>query len=105
MSFKLNINVFKSTKAGGKLDFSGMLSIKPEELDALCRFVMSQTPDQYGNVQMPVSGLKKVSEKVGPYVSAWAQPPMDWVDPGDAAQQLAKATDGVVFDIKDADLF
>ena len=106
MSFKLNINVFKSTKAGGKLDFSGMLSIKPEELDALCRFVMSQTPDQYGSVQVPVSGWKKTSQKTGiNYVSAVAQPPMDWVDPGDAAQKLAKATDGVVSEITDADLF
>jgi hypothetical protein len=105
MSFKLSLNIFKSTKPNSKLDFSGMLSIKPAELDALCRFVMSQTPDQYGTVQMPISGLKKVSEKVGPYIGAWAQPPMDWVDPGDAAQKLAAATDGVVSEITEADLF
>ena len=104
MSFKLNLSIFKSTKPESKVDFSGMMNIKVEELDALCRFVMSQTPDQYGTVQMPISGLKKVSEKVGPYIGAWAQPPMDWVDPGDAAQKLAAATDGVVVDVSD-DMF
>lgn len=104
MSFKLSLNIFKSTKPNSKLDFSGMLSIKPAELDALCRFVMSQTPDQYGSVQVPISGWKKTSQKGLAYVSAVAQPPRDWVDPGDAAQKLAAATDGVVVDVSD-DMF
>jgi len=105
MSFKLNLSIFKSTKPDSKLDFTGMMNIKVEELDALCRFVMSQTPDQYGSVQVPISGWKKTSQKGLAYVSAVAQPPRDWVDPGDAAQQLARATDGVVSEITDADLF
>lgn len=105
MSFKLNLSLFKSTKPESKVDFSGMLNIKVEELDALCRYVMSQTPDQYGSVQMPISGWKKTSQKGLAYVSAVAQPPRDWVDPGDAAQKLAKAFDGDVLEPNDADLF
>lgn len=106
MSFKLNLSIFKSTKPESKIDFSGMLNIKVEELDALCRYVMSQTPDQYGSVQVPVSGWKMTSKKTGiNYVSAVAQPPMDWVDPGDAAHKLAKAMDGAVSAVTDADLF
>lgn len=105
MSFKLNLSIFKSTKPDSKIDFSGMLNIKVEELDALCRFVMSQSPDQYGSVQVPISGWKKTSQKGLAYVSAVAQPPMDWVDPGDAAQKLATAFDGKVADATDADLF
>lgn len=105
MSFKLNLSLFKSSKPDSKIDFSGMLNIKVEELDALCRFVMSQSPDQYGSVQVPISGWKKTSQKGLAYVSAVAQPPMDWVDPGDAAQKLATAFDGKVADAVDADLF
>ena len=104
MSFKLNLSIFKSTKPESKVDFSGMMNIKVEELDAFYRFVMSQTPDQYGSVQVPISGWKKTSQKGLAYVSAVAQPPRDWVDPGDAAQQLARATDGAVIDVSD-DMF
>ena len=104
MSFKLNLSIFKSTKPDSKLDFTGMMNIKVEELDVLCRFVMSQTPDQYGSVQVPISGWKKTSQKGLAYVSAVAQPPRDWVDPGDAAQQLAKAMDGAVSSLE-SDLF
>jgi len=105
MSFKLNLSIFKSSKPDSKLDFTGMMNVKVEELDALCRFVMSQTPDQYGSVQVPISGWKKTSQKGLAYVSAVAQPPRDWVDPGDAAASLAKATDGVVSGVTEADLF
>jgi hypothetical protein len=105
MSFKLNLSIFKSTKPESKVDFTGMMNIKVAELDALCRFVYSQTPDQYGSIQVPISGWKKTSQKGLAYVSAVAQPPRDWVDPGDAAQQLARATDGAVSEITDADLF
>ena len=104
MSFKLNLSIFKSTKPESKVDFTGMMNIKVAELDALCRFVYSQTPDQYGSIQVPISGWKKTSQKGLAYVSAVAQPPRDWVDPGDAAQQLARATDGVVVDVSD-DMF
>ena len=38
MSFKLNLSIFKSTKPESKVDFSGMMNIKVEELDAFCRF-------------------------------------------------------------------
>ena len=103
MSFKLNLSIFKSTKPESKIDFSGMLNVKVEELDAFCAFVMSQTPDQYGSVQVPISGWKKTSSKGLAYVSAVAQPPRDWVDPGDAAQKLATATDGVVLNIDTSD--
>jgi hypothetical protein len=103
MSFKLNLSIFKSTKPDSKVDFSGMMNIKVEELDALCRFVMSQTPDQYGSVQVPVTGWKKTSQKGLAYISAVAQPPRDWVDPGNAAQNLATATDGVVLNIDTSD--
>jgi len=108
MSFKLNLAIFKSTKPESKIDFSGMLNVKVEELDAFCAFVMSQTPDQYGSVQVPISGWKKTSYKGVAYVSAVAQPPRDWVPPvtaQSAAQSLAKATDGVVSEITQADLF
>jgi len=105
MSFKLNLSIFKSTKPESKVDFSGMMNIKVEELDALCRYVMSQTPDQYGSVQVPVTGWKKTSSKGLNYISAVGQPPRDWVDPGDAAQKLATATDGVVVSIDDGDMF
>ena len=104
MSFKLNLSIFKSTKPDSKLDFTGMMNVKVEDLDAFCAFVMSQTPDQYGSVQVPISGWKKTSQKGLAYVSAVAQPPRDWVDPGDAAQKLAAATDGVVVDVSD-DMF
>jgi hypothetical protein len=104
MSFKLNLSIFKSTKPESKVDFSGMMNIKVEELDAFCRFVMSQTPDQYGSVQVPISGWKKTSQKGLAYVSAVAQPPREWVDSGDAAQKLAAATNGVVVDVSD-DMF
>ena len=103
MSFKRNLSIFKSTKPESKVDFSGMLNIKVEEMDAFCRYVMSQSPDQYGSVQVPVTGWKKQAKSGLNYISAVAQPPRDWVDPGDAAQQLAKATSGVVID--EADLF
>ena len=103
MSFKLNLSIFKSTKPESKVDFSGMMNIKVEELDALCRYVMSQTPDQYGSVQVPVTGWKKTSSKGLNYISAVGQPPRDWVDPGDAAQKLATATDGVVLTIDTGD--
>lgn len=56
MSFKLNLSIFKSTKPDSKIDFSGMMNVKVEELDAFCAFVMSQTPDQFGAVQVPISG-------------------------------------------------
>lgn len=96
MSFKLNMAIFKSTKPDSKVDFNGRLNIKPEELDALCRFVYSQTPDQYGSVQVPISGWRKKSSNGNVYVSAVAQPPRDWVDVEAAAKSLADATGGVV---------
>ena len=106
MSFKLNLSIFKSTKPESKVDFSGMMNVKVEELDAFCRYVMSQTPDQYGSVQVPVTGWKKQAKSGLAYVSAVAQPPRDWVDPGDAAAKLANATDGVVLNINTSgDLF
>jgi len=105
MSFKLNLSIFKSTKPEIKVDFNGMMNIKVEELDALCRYIMSQSPDQYGSVQVPVTGWKKTSSKGLNYISAIAQPPRDWVDPGSAPQNLAASTDGVVLNIQDADLF
>jgi hypothetical protein len=110
MSFKFNLGIFKSTKPESKVDFSGMMNVKVEELDAFCAFVMSQTPDQYGSVQVPISGWKKTSQKGVAYVSAVAQPPRDWVPPQaaaqvtQAAQSLATATDGVMVDIE-PDLF
>ena len=96
MSFKLNLSIFKSTKPESKIDYSGMLNVKVEELDALCAFVMSQTPDQYGSVQVPVSGWKKTSKSGLAYISAVAQPPRDYVER--AAESLAQATGGVVID-------
>lgn len=105
MSFKLNLSIFKSTKPESKVDFSGMMNIKVEELDAFCRFVMSQSPDQYGSVQVPISGWKKQAKSGLNYISAVGQPPRDWVDPGNAAQSLASATDGVVLTIDDSDMF
>jgi hypothetical protein len=102
MSFKLNISIFKSTKPESKIDFSGMLNIKVEELDALCRYVLSQSPDQYGSVQVPISGWKKTSSKGLNYISAVGQPPRDYVDK--AAESLAAATDGVVTPLQD-DMF
>jgi hypothetical protein len=109
MSFKFNLGIFKSTKPESKVDFSGMMNVKVEELDAFCAFVMSQTPDQYGSVQVPITGWKKTSQKGVAYVSAVAQPPRDWVPPAaaqatQAAQSLAAATDGVMLDIE-PDLF
>jgi hypothetical protein len=112
MSFKLNLAIFKSTKPDSKLDFSGMMSVKVEELDAFCAFVLSQTPDQYGSVQVPISGWKKTSSKGLAYVSAVAQPPRDWVPPQQAAMaadsaaaNLAQATDGAVSPLIEPDLF
>lgn len=109
MSFKLNLSIFKSTKPDSKIDFSGMLNVKVEELDAFCAFVLSQTPDQYGSVQVPVSGWKKTSSKGLAYVSAVAQPPRDWVPPAAgataAAQSLAAATDGVVVEVAEDSFF
>jgi len=111
MSFKFNLGIFKSTKPESKVDFSGMMNVKVEELDAFCAFVMSQTPDQYGSVQVPIIGWKKTSQKGVAYVSAVAQPPRDWVPPAAAqaaqaaAQSLAAATDGVVTEIVEVDLF
>jgi len=104
MSFKLNLSIFKSTKPDSKIHFSGMMNIKVEELDALCRFVMSQTPDQYGSVQVPISGWKKQAKSGLNYISAVGQPPRDWVDPGDGAQKLAQAFDGQVVEV-DGDMF
>lgn len=108
MSFKFNLSLFKSTNPDSKIDFSGMLNVKVEDLDAFCAFVMSETPDQYGSVQVPISGWKKTSSKGLAYVSAVAQPPRDWVPPTNAtaaAQSLAKAMDGVVSEIVEVDLF
>jgi hypothetical protein len=106
MSFKLNLSIFKSTKPDSKIDFSGMMNVKVDDLDAFCAYVMSQTPDQYGSVQVPISGWKKTSSKGLAYVSAVAQPPRDWVPPAAAVNQaaasLAAATDGAVVE---ADLF
>jgi hypothetical protein len=105
MTFKLNLSIFKSTKPDSKVDFTGMMNVKVEELDAFCAFVMSQTPDQYGSVQVPISGWKKTSSKGLAYVSAVAQPPRDWVPPvsaQSAAQSLAQAVEGEVLDV---DLF
>lgn len=99
MSFKLNLSIFKSTKPESKIDFSGMMNIKVEELDALCRYVLSQTPDQYGSVQVPISGWKKTSQKGLAYVSAVAQPPRDYVD--QVAHNLAAATGGAVSELED----
>ena len=104
MSFKLNLSIFKSTKPDSKIDFSGMMNIKVEELDALCRFVMSQAPDQYGAVQVPISGWKKQAKSGLNYISAVGQPPRDWVDPGGGAQKLAQAFDGQVVEVE-GDLF
>jgi hypothetical protein len=109
MSFKLNLAIFKSTKPESKVDFSGMMSVKVEELDAFCAFVLSQTPDQYGSVQVPISGWKKTSSKGLAYVSAVAQPPMGWEPPqaaaAAAAQSLAAATDGVVAGVMEEPFF
>jgi hypothetical protein len=107
MSFKLNLSIFKSTKPDSKVDFSGMMNVKVEELDAFCAFVMSETPDQYGSFRCRSAAGRKTSSKGLAYVSAVAQPPRDWVPPGccsgaAAAQSLAAATDGVVVE---ADLF
>ena len=59
MSFKLNLAIFKSTKPESKVDFSGMMSVKVEDLDAFCAFVLSETPDQYGSVQVPIRAGRK----------------------------------------------
>jgi hypothetical protein len=99
MSFKLNLSIFKSTKPESKIDFSGMMNIKVEELDALCRFVISQTPDQYGSVQVPITGWKKTSKSGLAYVSAVAQPPRDYID--QAVHNLAAATGGAVSELED----
>jgi hypothetical protein len=59
-------------------------------------------------VQVPVTGWKKQSGSGVAYVSAVAQPPRDWVPPAtaqSAAASLAAATDGVVTEITEADLF
>jgi hypothetical protein len=86
-----------------------MMSVKVEELDAFCAFVISQTPDQYGSVQVPISGWKKTSSKGLAYVSAVAQPPMGWEPPqaaaAAAAQSLAAATDGVVAEVMEEPFF
>lgn len=105
MSFKLNLSIFKSTKPESKVDFSGVLNVKVEEIDALRRYVLSQTPDQYGSVQVPISGWKKTSSKGLNYISAVAEPPRDWVDPANAADNLATATQGVVLKIVGDDMF
>lgn len=102
MSFKLNLAIFKSTKPDSKVDFYGAVNIKVEQLDALCRYVMSQTPDEYGTVKVPISGWKKTSSKGVAYVAGVMEPPYGWVDPGDAAQSLATATGG---EVVEADLF
>lgn len=105
MTFKLNLFIFKSTKPERKADFTGMMNVKVDELDSFCEFVMSQTPDQYGSVQISISGWKKTSQKGLAYISAVAQPPRDWVPPlnaQSAAQSLAQAVDGKVLD---ADMF
>lgn len=99
MSFKLNFSIFKSTKPESKVDFTGMMNIKPEDLDAICRFVMSQTPDQYGSVQVPITGWKKTSSKGLAYISAVAEPPRDYLDK--VGHNLAAATGGVVSDLQD----
>jgi hypothetical protein len=52
-----------------------------------------------------VTGWKKTSSKGLNYISAVGQPPRDWVDPGNAAQNLAAATDGVVVSFDDGDMF
>lgn len=108
MTFKLNLSIFKNTKPDSKLDFTGMMNVKVEELDAFCAYVMSQAPDQYGSVQVPISGWKKTSQKGLAYVSAVAQPPRDWVPPASAqsaAQSLAQATGGQVVDVRQDDMF
>ena len=104
MSFKFNLSIFKSTKPDSKIDFSGMMNVKVEDLDAFCAFVMSQAPDQFGAVQVPITGWKKTSQKGVAYVSAVAQPPRDWVPPVSAqaaSQKLAAATDGEVITEED----
>jgi uncharacterized protein YfaP (DUF2135 family) len=100
MSFKINIALFKNTKPDSKVDFGGSLKIKVEELDALCAWAMAQEMNQWGTVEIPISGWKKTSAKGTAYVSAVAEPPRPRVD--EAAAQLAAATNGAVVD---ADMF
>jgi hypothetical protein len=96
MSFKINIAMFKNTKADSKVDFGGSLKIKVDDLDALCAWAMKQEMNQWGTVELPISGWKKTSSKGTAYISAVAEPPRPRMD--EAAASLAKATDGVVLE-------
>ncbi len=78
MSFKLNLSIFKSTKPESKIDYSGFLNVKVEDLDAFCAFVLSQAPDQYGSVAVPVTGWKKQARSGLAYISAVVQPSRDY---------------------------
>lgn len=92
MSFKLNFAIFKNEKPESKLDYNGVLNLKVDDLDALCKWAMSQEVNQYGTVELRIAGWKKTSKAGRPYISALAEPPEPTVD--QAAQSLASAMDG-----------
>jgi hypothetical protein len=92
MSFKLNFVIFKNEKPESKLDYNGVLNLKVDDLDALCKWAMSQEVNQYGTVELRIAGWKKTSKTGLPYISALAEPPEPTVD--QAARSLASATDG-----------
>lgn len=95
MSFKLNFAIFKNDKPDSKLDYSGVLNLKVDELDDLCKWAMSQEVNQYGTVELRIAGWKRESKAGRAYISALAEPPEPpAVDA--AAQSLAKATDGFI---------
>jgi uncharacterized protein (DUF736 family) len=71
---KFNITIFKDTK-NEKIDYSGKIAVKADQVDALIAYLKSATPNQYGDVEMRVAGWNKQSKSGTGYISAVASTP------------------------------
>jgi hypothetical protein len=122
MTFSVNGALFKQSEAdwqkrmGDKFqagknypEFDGVLNVPADQAYALAQYLMNADPQGDRNeIPVRLSGWAKTANSGVKYLSVVAKP--DWktqqaIEAKDAAESLAKATDGAVVDVVDADLF
>lgn len=129
MSFKATGAIFKNTteklqqRMGARYDANkkypdvdGLFSIKEEDRMAFASYIMNADPNEKGEIVVRLSGYNNVSEATGvKYIKLTVEPDYKTMkaveekrlahEAGKAAESLAKATDGVVTEVVEADLF
>lgn len=129
MSFKSKGFIFKNTpdklkqRFGDRYDatkkypeLDGWFAIKEEDRMGFASYIMNADPNENGEIVVRMSGYNNISEKTGvKYLGLTFEPDYRTMKAIEeklaahqatkAAQSLAKATDGVVSEVTEADLF